>query len=141
MKGRKCQVLDLTGEVGDDSLRGSATRRQLDETQSFFTESLAAFWMGQSFEELLPAEALHLAEGFLNRAPIGNRLLKPLILLLGQSDANGLSFDFACPRITGPPGSWSSILNIALADPPGLGQLGLEPGILLLTGRRRRHFL
>src|SRR5437867_11093075 len=97
--------------------------------------------MGQSFEELLTAEALHLAEGFLNSAPIGNRLLKPLILLLGQSDANGLSLDFACPWITGTSGSWSSILNIALADPSGLGQLSLEPGVFLLAGRPRRHFL
>jgi hypothetical protein len=114
---------------------------RLDEAQNFFPESLAASWIGQSFEELLTAEALHLAEGFLNRAPICNRLLKPLILLLGQSDANGLSFDFACPRITGTPGSWSSILNIALADPPGLGQLSLEPGVFLLAGRGRGHFM
>ena len=115
--------------------------RSLNESENFFAESLAAFWIGQSFEELLTAEALHLAESLLNSAPIGNRLLKPLILLLGQSNANGLSFDFACPRITGTPGSWSSILNIALADPPGLGQLSLEPGVFLLAGRRRRHFM
>ena len=112
---------------------------ELNESENFFAESLAALWIGQGFKELLAAEALHLAEGFLNRAPIYNRLLKPLILLLGQSDANGLSFDFAGPRITGTPGSRSSILNIALADPPGLGQLSLEL-VLLLAGRRRRHF-
>ena len=79
--------------------------------------------IGQGGEELLPAEALHLAESFLESAPISNRLLKPLVLLLGQGDANGLGFDFAGPRITSAPGSRAPSLNIAFANPPRVSQL------------------
>jgi len=109
---------------------------QLNESQHLFAESFAAVWIGQGCEELLTAEALHLAESFLERAPISNRFFQPLVLLLGQGDANGLAFDFACPRITSAPGSRSPSLNIAFADPPGVGQLSPEPGVLPLAGRR-----
>jgi hypothetical protein len=112
-----------------------------NESWNFFAESLAAFWIGQGFEELLTAEALHLAERFLDSAPISNRLLKPLVLLLGQGDANGLSFDFACPRITSAPGSRSPILNIAFANPPSVGQLSSESGVFLLAEKGSGHFL
>ena len=56
---------------------------RLNESPNCFAESLAAFWLGQGGEELLPAEALHLAESFLEPAPIRNGVLQPLILLLG----------------------------------------------------------
>ena len=91
---------------------------QLNQSENLFAESLAAFWIGQGFKELLTAQALHLAESFLDSTPVGNGLLQPLILLFGQGDANGLSFDFACPGITSAPGPRPSILNIALANPP-----------------------
>ena len=83
---------------------------------------------------------MHLAQSFLKRAPIGNRLLEPLILLLGQGDANGLAFDFARPRITGTPGSRPPSLNVAFANPLGPGQLRPESGILLL-GTMRLFFV
>src|ERR1017187_6229743 len=108
----------------------------LTDSENFFAELLAAFGIGQGFEELRPAETLHLAENFLEPAPISNRVFKPLILFLGQGDANGLPFDFAGPRITSAPGSWSPGLNIAFANPPGVGQLRPKPGVFLLAGRR-----
>ena len=107
----------------------------LNESKYFFAQSLAAFGIGQGFKKLRTAETLHLAKDFLDPPPVRDRLLEPLILLLGQGDANGLPFDFACPRITSASGPGSSILNVAFANPPGLGQLSLEPGILLLPGR------
>lgn len=56
---------------------------RLDQPQNGFAQALAAFWMGQGGEEFLAAQALHLAKDVLERAPIGNGLLEPLILLLG----------------------------------------------------------
>jgi len=107
---------------------------RLHQPENLFAELLAALWIGERGEELLPAEALHLAESFLDRAPISNRLLKPLILLLGQSDANGLGFDFAGPGIRGAPSSQAPSLNIAFANPPGVGQSSSKPGVFLLAG-------
>ena len=85
-------------------------------------------------EEFLTAQALHLAKGFLDGAPIGNGLLEPFELVLGQSDTNGLAFDFAGPGITSPTGAGSPILHIAFTDPADVGQLSAEAGVFLLAG-------
>jgi hypothetical protein len=114
---------------------------RLHKSQNLFAELLAAFGIGQAVEEFLPAEALHLAESFLDSAPISNRLLKPLILLLGQGDANRLAFDLACPGIASASGTWSPILHVSFTNPAGLGQLRLKPGVFLLAGRRRGSVL
>ena len=108
----------------------------LNESENRFAEFLAALGTRQGFEELLTAQALHLAKGFLDGAPIGNGMLEPFILLLGQSDTNGLAFDFAGPGITGATGSRSPILHIAFADPADVGQLSAEAGVFLLAGGR-----
>ena len=117
------------GEFGDDR----RPEWPLNESQDFFVELLAPFWIGQGFEELLAAEALQLAESFLDRAPISNRLLKPLILLLGQRDANGLAIDLASPWITRAAPCSSAILDIAFANPARVCQLSAKAGVLLLA--------
>jgi hypothetical protein len=61
-------------------VRGARPERSawaLNQSENRFAEFLAAFGTGHGLEELLPAEALHLAEGLLDRAPIGNGLLEP----------------------------------------------------------------
>ena len=95
---------------------------------------LAALGAGHRFKEFLPAEPLHLTQDLLDAAPIGDGLLEPLILLLGQSDTHRLAFDFAGPRIARAPGARSPVLHIAFADPADVGQLRAEAGVLLLAG-------
>jgi hypothetical protein len=55
----------------------------LNQSQNPFAELLSALGTGYRLKELLAAEALHLAKGFLEGPPISDGLLKPLILLLG----------------------------------------------------------
>ena len=95
----------------------------LNQSQHLFAEFLSAQGTGYRVKEFLAAEALHLAEDFLDRAPIGNGLLEPLVLLLGQGDADGLAFDFAGPGITSSTGSRSPVLHITFADPAEVDQL------------------
>ena len=109
-------------------------RRPLNESQNRFAEFLAAVGAGHGLEEFLTTEALHLAEDFLDRAPIGDGLLEPIILLLRQSDTNGFAFDFAGPGVASAPSSRSAVLHITFADPAHLGQLSAETGVLLLAG-------
>jgi len=113
----------------------------LSQSENDLAEFLAAFGTGHGLKEFFPAETLHLAEDFLDRAPIGNGLLEPLILLLGQSDTNGLAFDFTGPGIASAPGSRSPVLHLALADPADVSQLSAEAGVLLLAGGGGGYFL
>ncbi len=106
----------------------------LPESENAFAEFLAPCGARHTCKEFLSAEPLHLAEDLLNPAPISNRLLQPLILLLGQGDTNRLAFDFAGPGITRTAAAGSPVLDIALTDPAGVGQLSTEAGILPLAG-------
>ena len=108
----------------------------LNESEHCSAEFLAALGARQRLEEFLPAQPLHLAKGFLDAAPIGNGLLEPLVLFLGQGNTNGLAFDFAGPGITSATGSGSPILDIAFTDPAEAGQLRGEAGVFLLAGGR-----
>ena len=58
-------------------------KAHLNQSQNLLAEFLSALGTGYRVKEFLPAEALHLAEGFLEGPPIGDGLLKPLILFLG----------------------------------------------------------
>jgi hypothetical protein len=77
---------------------------------------------------------LHLAQCLLDVTPIGNGLLEPFILLLGQGDTNRLAFDFAGPGITRTAPAGSAVLDRAFADPAGLGQWRAQAGICVLAG-------
>ena len=114
--------------------RPSGSEGPLNESKNRFAEFLAAFGAGHGLEEFLTAEALHLAEDLLDRAPIGDGLLEPIILLLRQSDTNGFAFDFAGPGVASAPSSRSPILHITFADPAHLGHLSSETGVFLLAG-------
>ena len=59
---------------------------------------------------------MHLAEDFLDLAPVGNGLLKPLILVLGQGDTNGLTLDFAGPGISRTAPAGAPVLDIGTED-------------------------
>ena len=109
----------------------------LNQAQDFLAQSLAPFGIGQGGKEFLPGQALHPVEDFLNRAPIRDSLLEPLILFFGQGDANGFAFDLAGPGVTSPASTQTSVLDIAFADPAGEGQLRLQMGVLPLAGGGR----
>ena len=47
----------------------------LDQSKNSFAKSLATFGIWQSLEEFLPAEALHLAECFLDSTPVSDCFL------------------------------------------------------------------
>jgi hypothetical protein len=47
----------------------------LSQSQDFLAKFLSALGAGNRFKEFLPAEALHLTEGFLEGSPIGDGLL------------------------------------------------------------------
>ena len=121
--------------------RPSGSEGPLNESKNRFAEFLAAFGTGHGLKEFLATETLHLAEDFLDRAPIGNGLLEPLILLFGQSHTNGLAFDFTGPGIASAPGSRSPVLHIAFADPADVSQLSAETGVFLLAGGGGEYFL
>ena len=116
------------------------SERALNESENEFAEFFAAFGTGHGLEEFFPAEALHLAEGFLDGAPVGDGLLEPLILLLGQSDTNGLALNFAGPGIARAPGSRSPVLHVAFADPADVGQLRAQASVFLLAGSGGGYF-
>ena len=80
-------------------------------------------------------------ESALEGAPVGNGLLEPLVLFFGQSDTNGLAFDFAGPRITRTAPGGAAVLDGAFTNPAGIGQLSTEAGIFFLAGGARRFFL
>jgi hypothetical protein len=65
------------------SVNESCCWQNLNQSQNLFAELLSALGTGYRGKELLPAEALHLAEDYLEGSPIGDGLLKPVILLLG----------------------------------------------------------
>ena len=108
----------------------------LNESEYRLAESLAAFGSGHRGEEFFPAQLLHPAQGPLNRPPIGNGLLEPVVLLLGQRHTHGLAFDFAGPRIAGASRPRSAILDVAFTDPADVRQLFAQPGVLDLAGLR-----
>ena len=55
--------------------RPSGSEGPLNESKNRFAEFLAAFGAGHGLKEFLATETLHLAEDFLDRAPIGNACL------------------------------------------------------------------
>src|SRR5438067_588681 len=92
----------------------------------FFSRSLASGKrLADQFIELnincgkehLARETLHLFEGLLYLAPVGNGLAQPLILFSGQGDTDSLCSAFAGPLIARTTRTRTAVLHIAFADP------------------------
>jgi hypothetical protein len=68
----------------------SGAANVLKQSQDLFGEFLSALRTGYRVKEFLPAEALHLAERFLEGPPIGDGLLQPLILLAARQPPSAI---------------------------------------------------
>jgi len=78
---------------------------------------------------------LHLAEDFLELAPVLDGGFEFGVLFGGECHGNGFAFLFAGPLVTGAAGAGTSVLDAAVADPADGGQLALELGVLAGEGR------
>ena len=76
---------------------------------------------------------MHLSDDLLQLALVGDGLLEPVILLLGQGDRHGLGVDFAGPDIPAALLAGPAFKDAALAEAAQLGELSPE-----LAVRRRR---
>ena len=78
-------------------------------------------------------------EGVLEMTPVFDGGFEPVILLGGESEADGFAFDLARPLVVGTTGAGSAVLDLAFADPAGAGEgLGEFGKALAARSRRRR---
>ena len=93
--------------IGNKKFAEQIKQIQLDAFKA--GERFAAGCVWEGGEDQLAAQRLHLLERGLELSPVFNGLTQRLILLLGQCHAHGLTFDFACPLVTGSAGTRSAI--------------------------------
>jgi hypothetical protein len=95
---------------------------RLHKAQNFLAQSFAAGRPWDGLEQNPSAQTLHFLEPGLEFAPLLNGGSQPFELFFGQGHTHGFPLHLARPLIAGPAGTRSPILNIALADPAGVGQ-------------------
>ena len=78
---------------------------------------------------------MHLAEDFLELAPVLDGFFEFRVLLGGESHGYGFAFLFAGPLVAGATGTGAAVLDAAVADPADGGQLALEAGVVAQEGR------